>query len=219
MPKFKIVLERTDAVTYQAVVFANAADPHAANEAAKALDEAGKLAWDAATSSRGDAAGVETAVATADEMHAVLAQRLLDIHRATPGQVGPAHSDNNAHVVLLGALHELEAFGPFAGRIAAEAWVDGNLEIEEGGYHQVARLRNGNGRLIARGPAPSLDETWGKQPRAAQLDAEESLRRAQRIIELLGAYGRAKFGDEWWPGHARPWLGAKKGAELEELVG
>lgn len=219
MPKFKIVLERTDAVTYQAVVFVDAAAPRAANEAARALDEAGKLAWDAATSDCGDTARVETMVATADEMHAAVAQGLLDAHGTIPDQVGPAPSDNDAHIVLLGAPHELEAFGPFAGCIAAEAWVDGNPEIEEGGYHQVARLRDGDECLIAHGPASSLDKTRGKQPRVAQSDAEGSLRRTQRIIELLGAYGRAKFGDEWWPGNARAWLGAKKGAELEELVG
>lgn len=219
MPTFKTVLEYTDSVTYQAVVFVEATDPHAANRAAEALDEAGKLEWDAATSSRGDTACVETMVITADEMRAVVAQGFLDAHGAIPDQVGPAPLDNNAHVVLLGAPHELEAFGPFAGCIAAEAWVNNNPEIKEGNYHQVAQLRNGDGCLIAHGPASSLDMARGKRPRAARPDAEKSFRRAQRIIELLGAYGRAKFGDEWWPGNARPWLDAKKGAELEELVG
>jgi hypothetical protein len=41
--------------------------------------------------------------------------------------------------------------------------------------------------------------------------------RAERTIELLCRYGRAKFGDEWWPGNARDWLGAE-GRELEYLL-
>jgi hypothetical protein len=41
--------------------------------------------------------------------------------------------------------------------------------------------------------------------------------RAERTIELLRRYGRAKFGDEWWPGNARHWLGAE-GRELEYLL-
>ena len=190
MPKFKVVLERTAAVTYQAVAFADAADPRAANEAARALDEAGKLAWDAATSSCGDTAHVETMVATADEVRAAAAQGFLNAPGTIPDQVSPASLDNDPFAALEDAPHKLEASGPFADGTAAEAWVDGDSEI--GG---------------------------GKQPRLAQLEAERSLRRAQRIIELLGIYGRAKFGNEWWPGNARPWLGAKKCAELEELLG
>jgi hypothetical protein len=40
-----------------------------------------------------------------------------------------------------------------------------------------------------------------------------------RTIELLNAYGAAKFGDEWWPGNAQPWLGEDEGTELELLLG
>ena len=39
----------------------------------------------------------------------------------------------------------------------------------------------------------------------------------ERTIELLNAYGNAKFGDEWWPGNARNWIG-EDGRELEHLL-
>ena len=38
----------------------------------------------------------------------------------------------------------------------------------------------------------------------------------KRTIELLLAYGTAKFGDEWWPGNARNWI--PDGRELEYLL-
>jgi hypothetical protein len=41
--------------------------------------------------------------------------------------------------------------------------------------------------------------------------------RDQRTIELLLKYGAARFGDDWWPGNARQWLGAD-GRELEYLL-
>jgi hypothetical protein len=41
--------------------------------------------------------------------------------------------------------------------------------------------------------------------------------RAERTIELLCRYGQVKFGDDWWPGNARHWLGAE-GQELEYLL-
>lgn len=39
-----------------------------------------------------------------------------------------------------------------------------------------------------------------------------------RMVELFSKYGRAKFGDAWRPGDARPWLGETRGVELEELL-
>ena len=39
-----------------------------------------------------------------------------------------------------------------------------------------------------------------------------------RLINLLNEYGDAKFGDEWWPGNAGPWIGAEKGDELASLL-
>jgi hypothetical protein len=41
-------------------------------------------------------------------------------------------------------------------------------------------------------------------------------RELERTIELLLAYGAAKFGDEWWPGNARNWI--PDGRELEYLL-
>jgi hypothetical protein len=38
------------------------------------------------------------------------------------------------------------------------------------------------------------------------------------MLELLNEYGFAKFGDEWWPGNAQPWIGEEKGKELEKLL-
>ena len=40
---------------------------------------------------------------------------------------------------------------------------------------------------------------------------------AERIITLLDRYGEAKFGDEWWPGHAEAFIG-DEGIELERLL-
>ena len=39
-----------------------------------------------------------------------------------------------------------------------------------------------------------------------------------RLIKLLQEYGEAKFGNEWWPSNADPWLGPDKGQELAELL-
>jgi hypothetical protein len=39
----------------------------------------------------------------------------------------------------------------------------------------------------------------------------------RREIELLREYGRAKFGDEWWPGNAVPWVGVKLAREMDAL--
>lgn len=49
---------------------------------------------------------------------------------------------------------------------------------------------------------------------AEYMDREDFI----NLCELLDAYGRAKFGDEWWPGNARPWLGEEDGGELERLL-
>lgn len=43
-------------------------------------------------------------------------------------------------------------------------------------------------------------------------------RKVVELIELLNEYGTAKFGDEWWPGHAGPHIGKKKGRRLENLL-
>ncbi len=43
-------------------------------------------------------------------------------------------------------------------------------------------------------------------------------RRIARMIELFNEYGAAKFGDEWWPGNPRPWIGEEQGAELQALI-
>lgn len=51
----------------------------------------------------------------------------------------------------------------------------------------------------------------------ADLRAAKAAPRLQRIIELLGEYGEAKFGDEWWPGNASNCTGAH-GEELERLL-
>jgi hypothetical protein len=39
----------------------------------------------------------------------------------------------------------------------------------------------------------------------------------KRLAELLTDYGIAKFGDEWWPGNAEPWIGKQKSQELDML--
>ncbi|SRR5579871_6770612 len=41
---------------------------------------------------------------------------------------------------------------------------------------------------------------------------------AERLIELLSQYGRAKFGDEWWPACASDWIGYEAGQELQALI-
>jgi hypothetical protein len=48
-------------------------------------------------------------------------------------------------------------------------------------------------------------------------DLESGARRLKRQIELLNEYGTAKFGDDWWPGNAVPWIGREKAMELHEL--
>ena len=55
-------------------------------------------------------------------------------------------------------------------------------------------------------------------PRLKAIQALASgLTDARRTIELLEEYGRAKFGDRWWPGHAQPWLSLEKARELHLL--
>ena len=48
-------------------------------------------------------------------------------------------------------------------------------------------------------------------------DPAARVRELERTIELLLAYGTARFGDDWWPGNARHWIGAD-GRELEYLL-
>ena len=52
---------------------------------------------------------------------------------------------------------------------------------------------------------------------AAQVSAP-SQGPAARIIELLNRYGKAKFGDEWWPGNASRYLPEAEAAELNRLL-
>jgi hypothetical protein len=47
-------------------------------------------------------------------------------------------------------------------------------------------------------------------------DPAARIRELERTIELLLAYGTARFGDEWWPGNARNWI--PDGRELEYLL-
>ena len=56
-----------------------------------------------------------------------------------------------------------------------------------------------------------------KQTGATPTDQQE-LARLRETLDLLHAYGRAKFKDEWWPGNAQPHLGATRGARLEALL-
>ena len=66
---------------------------------------------------------------------------------------GPASSSPDAHVVLLGIPHELEAFGPFIDRAAAETWLEDNPDVAEGDYYQFARLRDSDGNPATPWPA------------------------------------------------------------------
>ena len=50
---------------------------------------------------------------------------------------------------------------------------------------------------------------------ASQREAAR-VRELERTIELLLAYGTARFGDDWWPGNARNWM--PDGRELEYLL-
>jgi hypothetical protein len=61
------------------------------------------------------------------------------------------------------------------------------------------------------------------RPADPESDAQKLARLEQQVAELtrtrdlLLEYGTAKFGDEWWPGNARNWIGAQ-GRELEYLL-
>lgn len=52
----------------------------------------------------------------------------------------------------------------------------------------------------------------------AYLSTEKALLNARRTVDGLIAYGEAKFGDEFWPGNAKPWLGDEKGEAFEQLI-
>ena len=43
-------------------------------------------------------------------------------------------------------------------------------------------------------------------------------RHSLRLVELLGDYGRARLGDDWWPENADAWIGAPRAAELRGLL-
>jgi hypothetical protein len=57
----------------------------------------------------------------------------------------------------------------------------------------------------------SLDQTGETAMKTADLE---------RIITLLGKYGEAKFGDEWWPGgpQLRAYLSDGEAEELENYM-
>lgn len=38
------------------------------------------------------------------------------------------------------------------------------------------------------------------------------------LVGLLNEYGFGKFGDEWWPGNAEPYIGAVRAVELRRLL-
>jgi hypothetical protein len=40
----------------------------------------------------------------------------------------------------------------------------------------------------------------------------------RELVELLNEYGKARFGDQWWPTNAVGWLGEAKGERLEDLL-
>ena len=58
-----------------------------------------------------------------------------------------------------------------------------------------------------------------------EIDAANELRdvamaevtRLERQIELLNHYGETKFGDEWWPGNAEPWVGKTIAREMDKV--
>jgi hypothetical protein len=66
--------------------------------------------------------------------------------------------------------------------------------------------------------------SWETITRIPRPDSEPApdpagrIRELERTIELLLAYGEAKFGDEWWPGNARNWMPEPNGRELEYLL-
>lgn len=64
-------------------------------------------------------------------------------------------------------------------------------------------------------PRKSSDPTHYNRDGSCQCPAR-TLAEAERIIELLGKYGEAKFGDEWWPSNAAAYMA--EGHELEELL-
>lgn len=70
------------------------------------------------------------------------------------------------------------------------------------------------GRRIAE-RAAARRATAGQRAPGGERDPQVT--RLQRIIELLCEYGEAKFGDEWWPGNAAPWIFGK-GQELAALL-
>ena len=70
--------------------------------------------------------------------------------------------------------------------------------------------------LTDNGAAARIAQYQADQENAAQPDPPARVRELERTIELLLAYGTARFGDEWWPGNARNWM--PDGRELEYLL-
>jgi hypothetical protein len=72
------------------------------------------------------------------------------------------------------------------------------------GHYDISRE---DWKTITRIPAPDSEPAPDPAARAEILE---------RTIELLLAYGTARFGDEWWPGNARHHM--PDGRELEYLL-
>ena len=77
------------------------------------------------------------------------------------------------------------------------------------------RLAQARARIKTRHPSASRDGELA----TSLLTLADDFGTIERAFDLLNAYGQAKFGDEWWPGNAQPWLGGEEGAELELLLG
>jgi hypothetical protein len=82
------------------------------------------------------------------------------------------------------------------------------LAIRQGGqpagHYDISRA---DWERITSVPAPGSEPADGPAARVRELE---------RTIELLLAYGTARFGDEWWPGNARQHM--PDGRELEYLL-
>ena len=92
------------------------------------------------------------------------------------------------------------------------------LGLGQGGSDSLGR-----GKYLVTEVTPLADCEPEPGPADPVLAAErqawlEQVRRLERTIELLNAYGQAMVGDQWWPGNASVWLTDGRGAELERLL-
>lgn len=86
------------------------------------------------------------------------------------------------------------------------------------------------GNLIIRvGRTNVADERWEQvahitlTPDEVQrfydaIGAQGFRHRDTELVDLLGQYGDAKFGDEYWPGNPGPWLPREQAIRLAELT-